>query len=82
MDRQNDASKRPGCGRALSSARAATWVLMAAVLAAAPRAGAQQQPPTSDAFLQRQRALDEQVRAALDRELPAEQKVDFVWGWW
>lgn len=39
-----------------------------------------QQP--SDAFLNRQRALEEEVRQALDKELPADQKIDYDWGGW
>ncbi len=33
-------------------------------------------------FLQQQRARDDEVRAALDRELPADQKVDWDYGGW
>ncbi|GMU23289.1 MAG: hypothetical protein AMXMBFR13_33700 [Phycisphaerae bacterium] len=36
----------------------------------------------SDAFLQQQRAIEQQVYDALNRELPADQKVDFDWGGW
>ena len=43
--------------------------------------GAWGQVPT-DAFLNRQRALEEQVRSAMDTELPADQKVDLDWGGW
>lgn len=35
-----------------------------------------------DAFLNQQRLIEDQVRAALDKELPAEQKVDIDWGGW
>lgn len=35
-----------------------------------------------DAFLLRQRAIEEQVRQELNIELPAEQRVDFDWGGW
>jgi len=35
-----------------------------------------------DAFITRQRAIEEQVRQQLDRELPAEQKFEFDWGGW
>lgn len=38
--------------------------------------------PQSDAFLQQQRRIEEQVRSALNNELPAEQKVDLDWGGW
>src|SRR5438034_1078524 len=36
----------------------------------------------SDAFLLQQRRIEEEVRSALDRELPTEQKVDLDWGGW
>jgi len=39
-----------------------------------------QQP--SDAFLNQQRAIENEVRATLDRELPADQKLDIDWGGW
>ncbi len=34
------------------------------------------------AFLNQQRALEEEVRAALDTELPADQKIELDWGGW
>jgi len=37
---------------------------------------------TTDAFLNQQRAIEDEVRAALDRELPADQKFDIDWGGW
>ncbi len=36
----------------------------------------------SDAFLNQQRAIEEQVRADLNRQLPTDQKVDVDWGAW
>ena len=37
---------------------------------------------TADSFLTRQRAIEEQVRQDLNRELPIDQKADFDWGGW
>lgn len=36
----------------------------------------------SDAYLNRQRALEEEMRAQMDRELPADQKLNLDWGGW
>lgn len=43
---------------------------------------AQAQDQRSDAFLLRQRAIEEDVRAALNRERPTDQRVDLDWGGW
>ncbi|GMV96078.1 MAG: hypothetical protein AMXMBFR83_04470 [Phycisphaerae bacterium] len=40
------------------------------------------QESRSDAFLLQQRALEEQVRAALNRERPADQRIEYDWGGW
>ncbi|HOW73940.1 MAG TPA: alginate export family protein [Phycisphaerae bacterium] len=36
----------------------------------------------SSAFLNQQRALEDEVRAALDKEMPTDQKFDMDWGGW
>mgnify|MGYP005840485741 CR=1 FL=1 len=43
---------------------------------------ARAQGRATETFLNQQRAAEESIRAQLDRELPAEQKVDFDWGGW
>ncbi len=53
---------------------------MLSSLAVAP--GTRGQGRETGAYLNQQRAMEEQVRAELDRELPATQKVDFDWGGW
>jgi hypothetical protein len=53
----------------------------AAVLVLCVASSVQAQQPT-DAFLNQQRALEEEVREALNRELPADQKLDLDWGGW
>ncbi len=45
----------------------------------ADQAGAQ---PPPDAFLSQQRLIEEEVRERLDRELPADRKLDLDWGGW
>ena len=49
-------------------------------LACLPAAAHAQLP--SDAFLNQQRAIEEEVRSALDRQMPTDQKFDIDWGAW
>ncbi len=56
-------------------------LVLAGLVAIASPAGVFAQRPT-DTFLQQQRMIEEEAREALDRELPAEQKIDFDWGGW
>lgn len=56
----------------------AAWAVT--VVAFAPAAAWAQVASTP--FLQQQRAIEEQVRDELNRELPAEQKLDFDYGGW
>ncbi|MCK6457000.1 MAG: alginate export family protein [Phycisphaerae bacterium] len=54
---------------------APTWLTLAATAAA-------QVGTTSDAFLQRQRAIEERNRQMMDRALPTSQRFLFDWGGW
>jgi hypothetical protein len=83
MDCENRLWKKLGDGRGGTRLAAAACLLGVGVLMVAvnPAAG-QPRPGPSDAFLMQQRALEEDVRAALDKELPADQKIDFDWGGW
>lgn len=56
------------------AATAAAWCLAPIDAAAQGRA--------SDAYLNRQRALEDDVRAQMERDLPIDQKIDFDWGGW
>jgi hypothetical protein len=59
----------------------ATWMLIATVGLCIAQKQAQAQP-RPEAFLSQQRRIEDEVRAALDRDLPADRKFDLDWGGW